>query len=48
MASNYNRVPRPAVVMVSNGTATEIVARETNADLLRLDRRLDGSSLSGD
>ena len=46
MASNYNRVPRPAVVMVSNGTATEIVARETNADLLHLDRRADGSALT--
>lgn len=43
MASNYNRVPRPAVVMVDDGTATEIVRRETNDDLLRLDRRLDGS-----
>jgi diaminopimelate decarboxylase len=45
MASNYNRMPRPAVVMVAEGTATEIVARETEDDLLRLDRRLDGSSL---
>ena len=46
MASNYNQVPRPTVVMVSNGTATEIVARETNADLLHLDRRADGSALA--
>jgi len=45
MASNYNRVPRPPVVMVNDGVATEIVARETEADLLRLDRRLDGSAL---
>jgi diaminopimelate decarboxylase len=43
MASNYNHVPRPPVVMVSNGTATEIVARESHEDLLRFDRRLDGS-----
>jgi diaminopimelate decarboxylase len=43
MASNYNHVPRPAVVMVDQGQVTEIVARETNEDLLRLDRRLDGS-----
>ena len=46
MASNYNRVPRPAVVMVSNGEAIEIVERETDYDLLRLDRRLDGSPLT--
>ncbi|HVM33747.1 MAG TPA: diaminopimelate decarboxylase [Actinomycetota bacterium] len=45
MASNYNRVPRPPVVMVENGRATEIVARETHLDLLRLDRRADGSTL---
>jgi diaminopimelate decarboxylase len=45
MASNYNRVPRPAVVMVENGAATIIVERETNEDLLRLDRRLDGAPL---
>lgn len=46
MASNYNRVPRPAVVLVQDGEATEIVARETDQDLLRMDRRLDGSALS--
>ena len=45
MASNYNRMPRPPVVMVSEGNATEIVAREPVDDLLRLDRRLDGSEL---
>jgi diaminopimelate decarboxylase len=45
MASNYNRVPRPAVVMVDDGRATVIVERETTDDLLRLDRRLDGSPL---
>jgi diaminopimelate decarboxylase len=43
MASNYNRVPRPAVVLVEDGDATVIVERETTQDLLRLDRRLDGS-----
>jgi diaminopimelate decarboxylase len=37
MASNYNRQPRPAVVLVDNGTATEIIRRETYDDLLRLD-----------
>lgn len=46
MASNYNRVPRPPVVMVSAGRATIVVARETTEDLLRLDRRLDGSALA--
>jgi diaminopimelate decarboxylase len=43
MASNYNHVPRPPVVMVSDGAVTEIVAGETHQDLLRLDRHLDGS-----
>lgn len=37
MASNYNRNPRPAVVMVDNGRSRDIVRRETEADLLRLD-----------
>lgn len=45
MASNYNRIPRPPVIMVSDGRATTIVVRETTEDLLRLDRRLDGSPL---
>ncbi|MGH2753442.1 MAG: diaminopimelate decarboxylase [Actinomycetota bacterium] len=47
MASNYNRIGRPPVVMVANGQATEIVRRETTEDLLSLDRRLDGSALGG-
>lgn len=37
MASNYNKVPRPAVVFVRNGEARLVVRRETDADLLRLD-----------
>jgi diaminopimelate decarboxylase len=45
MASNYNRVARPPIVMVEEGRATVIVARETSDDLLHLDRRLDGSTL---
>jgi diaminopimelate decarboxylase len=45
MASNYNRVPKPPVVMVENGNAVVIVERETEDDLLKLDRRLDGSAL---
>lgn len=37
MASNYNRVPRPAAVLVVDGDATLIIRRETVADLLRQD-----------
>jgi diaminopimelate decarboxylase len=37
MANNYNRVPRPAVVMVQEGEDTEIVRRETYEDLMRND-----------
>ncbi|MEA2717909.1 MAG: diaminopimelate decarboxylase [Actinomycetota bacterium] len=38
MASNYNKVPRPAVVFVGDGTARVVVRRETADDLLRLDQ----------
>ncbi len=38
MASNYNRLSRPAVVMVCRGSADLIVERETLEDLVRLDR----------
>ncbi|GIP32331.1 diaminopimelate decarboxylase [Paenibacillus sp. J2TS4] len=34
MASNYNRIRRPAVVLVSEGQADVVVKRETLADLL--------------
>ncbi len=37
MASNYNRVPRPAVVFVRDGTARVVLRRENLDDLLRLD-----------
>jgi diaminopimelate decarboxylase len=37
MASNYNRLPRPATVLVREGQARLLVARETYADLVRLD-----------
>ena len=37
MASNYNKVPRPAVVFVSDGTARVVVRGETFEDLTRLD-----------
>ena len=35
MASNYNRVPRPAMVMVSDGSARLAVRRESFEDMLR-------------
>lgn len=38
MASNYNRVPRPAAVLVRDGRAELILERETDEDLLRFDR----------
>ena len=37
MASNYNKVPRPAVLFVSGGDARVVVRRETFEDLVRLD-----------
>ena len=39
MASNYNHVPRPPVVAVSEGSQRLLVRRETEDDLLRLDVR---------
>ncbi|MCL6614340.1 MAG: diaminopimelate decarboxylase, partial [Firmicutes bacterium] len=38
MASNYNRLPRPALVSCYRGVADLFVARETYQDLLRHDR----------
>lgn len=37
MASNYNRIPRPAMVAVSNGEAKIIVKRESYEDLVKND-----------
>jgi diaminopimelate decarboxylase len=37
MASNYNYVARPPVVGVRDGATAELVRRETEDDLLRLD-----------
>lgn len=37
MASNYNKVPRPAVVFVRGHKARVVVRRETDDDVLRLD-----------
>ena len=37
MASNYNRFPRPAVVIAERGTHRAVVSREKSADLLHND-----------
>jgi diaminopimelate decarboxylase len=37
MASNYNRIPRPATVLVHDGVADLVQRREQPEDLLRLD-----------
>lgn len=38
MSSNYNRIPRPAAVLVNDGEANLILQRETYDDLIRQDR----------
>jgi diaminopimelate decarboxylase len=38
MSSNYNRIARPAAILVNQGEATVILERETLEDLLRHDR----------
>ncbi|MGQ9872652.1 diaminopimelate decarboxylase [Leptodesmis sp.] len=38
MSSNYNRIPRPAAVLVHAGEANVILQRETYRDLIRQDR----------
>ena len=37
MASNYNRLPRPPVVMIKEGAARVVVRRESFEDLVRND-----------
>ena len=37
MASNYNRIPRPAVVAIKDGKDFEVIKRETFADLIKND-----------
>ncbi len=37
MSSNYNRIPRPAMVAVSDGVAKVIVKRETYEDIIKND-----------
>jgi len=44
MASNYNRLPRPAAVLIEDGVARTIVRRETLEDLLRRDVPLEAPS----
>jgi len=43
MANNYNGQPRPAVVIVNEGTARVIIERETWDDVVRLQRPLRGA-----
>lgn len=38
MASNYNRIPRPAMIMIKDGNPRVIIERETYADLVAKDR----------
>jgi diaminopimelate decarboxylase len=44
LANNYNGQPRPAVLMVSEGRARVVIARETWQDVLRLQRPLYGEA----
>ena len=37
MASSYNRMPRPAVLFVSKGSARTVIRRESVEDLMALD-----------
>ena len=37
MSSNYNRIPKPAVVMVSGGKSRVVVKRENLEDIVRND-----------
>ena len=44
MASNYNRLPRPAVVFVEQGRHRLVIKRETYEDLVQLDFSLNGDN----
>ena len=37
MSSNYNRIPKPPVVMLAGGESYVAVKRETYADVIRND-----------
>ena len=41
MASNYNRVQKPAMVLVNNSQSDIIVTRETLDDLISHDMKVD-------
>ncbi|MQY06851.1 diaminopimelate decarboxylase [Actinomadura macrotermitis] len=41
MSSNYNHLPRPAVVAVRDGRSRIVIRRETEDDLLRLDAEVE-------
>ncbi len=41
MASNYNRMPRPGMVLVSDGRTATLVRRETLDDVVSHDVALD-------
>ncbi|MEJ8544938.1 diaminopimelate decarboxylase [Brevibacillus borstelensis] len=45
MSNNYNRIPRPAVVFVHDGTAELVVKRETFADMVSQDVLPKGSKV---
>lgn len=44
MASNYNKLPRPAVVLLTGDQARVMVDRETMEDLLTRERRAEGQA----
>lgn len=48
MASNYNRLVRPAVVFVENGKDFLAVRRETYEDFMRLEQSLDENFMNND
>ena len=48
LSSNYNHVPRPAIVAVSGGESRVIVRGETIDDLLGRDAGIDGARRPGD
>ena len=35
MASNYNRVPKPAMIMIKEGTPRLVIKRESYADMMK-------------
>jgi diaminopimelate decarboxylase len=45
MASNYNRLPRPAMVLVADGKAQMLVRGETIDDVLSRDQLMTSADL---